>query len=317
MRDVLGKDWHLQVGGINDGAIGPLTVTLSEKNLTDMLYASYQQMSEENCVNTGSYSTSGCVYAQFSNYLNSTSGCTTSGDCLRSCAKGCSGLTQWFALAAAAPTTNATLDLSGKSWQFLFESQLKRAGTINMELGSHMMQFGVNYILADGSSSLNNYAVNSTVPVLTQVPISVSPNPCVGPSSGTGTCTITWTAPAGLSAVNGVQYRLKYLPCLSGVLTIYGNDCPAGGKTIVPALKFHSDITTAGFAAPDGSGSWEIDPSKNWNWAFTNNVPDCLAKTSAPNCNSDTPSGTSYTFNTQPNTTYTFSLHAYEVKPTK
>ena len=152
------------------------------------------------------------------------------------------------------------------------------------------------------------YAVNQTVPVLTQVPISVSPNPCVSPSRGTGTCTITWSAPVGLSIVNGVQYRLKYLTCKTGVLTIYGNDCPAGGKTMVPALKFHSDITTTGFAAPDGSGSWDIDPSKNWNRAFTE---DCLAGQSAPNCNPTTPSGTSYIFNTQPNTTYTFSLSAY------
>jgi hypothetical protein len=311
MRDLLGKDWHLQVGKINDGAMGPLTVTLSEKNLTDMLYASYQQMSEENCVNTGSYSTSGCVYAQFSNYLNSPSGCTSSGDCMRSCVTGCSGLTQWFALAAAAPTTNATVDLSGKSWQFLFESQLKRAGTLNMELGSHMMQFGMNYILADGSTSSNQYAVNPTVPVLTPIPFSVTPNSCVGPSSGTGTCTITWTAPTGLAAVSGVQYRLKYLSCQNGVLTIHGNDCPAGGKTIVPALKFHSDVLTAGFAAPDGSGSWEIDPSRNWNWAFTADVPDCIVGQSSPNCNPDVPSGTSYTFNTQANTTYTFSLSAY------
>jgi len=173
------------------------------------------------------------------------------------------------------------------------------------------MQFGVNYILADGSNASNHYAANQTVPVLTQVPISVSPNPCVGPSRGTGTCTITWSAPVGLSIVNGVQYRLKDLTCKTGVLTIYGNDCPAGGKTMVPTLKFHSDITTTGFAAPDGSGSWDIDPSKNWNRAFTEDAPDCLAGQSGPNCNPTTPSGTSYTFNTQPNTTYTFSLCAY------
>ena len=70
MRDLLGKDWHLQVGGVSDGAMGPLTVTISEKNLTDMLYGTYQQMSEENCVNTGTFSTSGCVYDQSSDYLN-------------------------------------------------------------------------------------------------------------------------------------------------------------------------------------------------------------------------------------------------------
>ena len=78
------------------------------------------------------------------------------------CITGCAGLTQWFALAAAAPTTNSTLDLSGKPWQFMFESMLKRNGTINMELGSHMMQFGMNYILADGSTCSNQYAVSPT-----------------------------------------------------------------------------------------------------------------------------------------------------------
>ena len=311
MRDLLGKDWHLQVKGVSDGAMGPFNVTISEKNLTDMLYGSYQQMSEENCVNTGIYATSGCVYTQFSDYLNAAPSCTASTDCLHVCITGCSGLTQWFALAAAAPTTNSILDLSKKPWQFMFETMLKRNGTINMELGSHMMQFGMNYILADGSTSSNQYAVSPSVPVLTPISVSVSPNPCVGPSSGTGTCTITWAAPTGLAAVNGVQYRLKYLPCQNGVLTIYGNDCPAGGKTIVPALKFHSDVLTAGFAASDGSGSWEIDPSKNWNWAFTADVPDCIAGQSSPNCNPNAPSGTSYTFNTQANTTYTFSLSAY------
>ncbi len=311
MRDLLSKDWHLQINGVSDGAMGPFNVTISEKNLTDMLYGSYQQLSEENCVNTGAYATSGCVYTQFSDYLDAAPGCTASGDCLHTCITGCTGLTEWFGLAAPAATTNSTLDLTGKPWQFMFESQMINSGIINMELGSHMMQFGVNYILADGSSKSNSYEVKPAIPVLTQLPITVTPNPCVGPPSGTGACTITWTAPAGLTAVNGVQYRLKYLPCQSGVLTIYGNDCPAGGKTIVPALRFHSDITTAGFPAPDGTGSWEIDPSKNWNWAFTVDVPDCLAGQSAPNCNPVVASGTSYTFNTQPNTTYTFSLSAY------
>ena len=311
MRDLLSKDWHLQINGVNDGAMGPFNVTISEKNLTDMLYGSYQQLSEENCVNTGAYASSGCVYTQFSDYLDAAPGCTSSGDCLHTCVTGCTGLTEWFGLAAPAATTNSTLDLTGKPWQFMFESQLEHSGIINMELGSHMMQFGVNYILADGSTSSNHYEVNPAIPVLMQLPITVTPNPCVGPSSGTGTCTISWTAPAGLATVNGVQYRLKYLPCQTGVLTIYGNDCPTGGKTIVPALKFHSDITTAGFPAPDGTGSWEIDPSLNWNWAFTTNIPDCLASQSAPNCNPTVPSGTSYTFNTQPNTTYTFSLSAY------
>jgi hypothetical protein len=114
--------------------------------------------------------------------------------------------------------------------------------------------------------------------------------------------------------VNGEKYRLKYLPCQAGVLTIYGDDCPAGGKTIVPTLKFHSDSLTAGFAATDSSGSWEFDPAKNWNWAFTNNIPDCSPGKASPGCNLNVPSGTSYTFITQPNTTYTFSLFAFVTK---
>ena len=307
----------MQVAGVSDGAMGPFNVTISEKNLTDMLYGAYQQMTEANCVNTGSFTTSGCVYDQSSDYLNAAPGCTSSGNCLRSCEKGCTGLNQWFALAAAAPTTNSTLDLSGKSWQFLFESQLKRPGIIGQELGSHMMQFGVNYILADGSTNSHHYAVESAAPVLTQIPVTVSPNPCVGPRSGTGTCAITWTAPAGLSSVNGEKYRLKYLPCQAGVLTIYGDDCPAGGKAIVPTLKFHSDSLTAGFAATDSSGSWEIDPAKNWNWAFTTSIPDCSPGKASTGCNSSVPSGTSYTFITQPNTTYTFSLFGFVTKTAK
>jgi hypothetical protein len=114
-----------------------------------------------------------------------------------------------------------------------------------------------------------------------------------------------------------VTYRLKYLPCQSGILTIYGNDCPQGGKTIVPSLKFHSESITAGFAAEDGSGSWEINPAKNWNWAFTANVPDCLVGQSPPKCNLIVPSGEIYTFNAQANTTYTFSLYAFVAEASK
>lgn len=322
MRDLLGPNWHLSVGAksgggsISDGGKTVENVTISEKNLTDMIYASWLQMNEENCVNTGTYSSSGCVYDQFSDYLNSSSACTSSGDCLRNCSVGCSSLNTWFALAAAAPTTNSTADLSGKTWQFLFESQLRRPGTINMELGSHMMQFGLNYILKDASSKSNNYAVKPSEPVLRAVPFAVSPNPCVGPATGTSTCVITWKAPSGVSKVNDETYRLKYWLCPSPN-EIYGTDCPSGGKKIVPALEFHSDTTTAGFAAADGSGSWGIDPSRNWNWAFTTDVPDCLPGEAAQGCNPNVPSGTSYKFNTRANTTYTFALYAYEASNIK
>ena len=155
-------------------------------------------MSEENCVNTGIFSTSGCVYTQFSDYLNAPQRCTSSGDCLHHCITGCSGLDQWFALAAAAPTTNSTLDLSGKPWQFLFESQLKDQAIISQELGSHMMQFGVNYILARRFKLLKSVHGESPIPVLQRSACQRQSKSLCGSINGTGTCTITWTAPAGL-----------------------------------------------------------------------------------------------------------------------
>jgi hypothetical protein len=315
-RELLGPNWHEKIGGasggpgVYDGQMGPYDVVISEKALLDAQYAAWQQMDEENCVTTGSYATSGCVYDQFSDYLNSPPGCTSSGDCLHSCVTGCQGLTQWFALAAAASTTNSTLDVSGKSWQFLFESQLRRPGAIRMELGSHMMQFAINYILEDGSTRTNGYLVVSAQPVLREIPITVTPNPCIGPKGGNGTCMISWRAPANLTTLNGETYRLKYWLCPSPN-SEYGVDCPTGGKTIVPTLKFHSNTLGAGFPATDGSGSWEIDPSRNWNWASTTSVPDCLAGETAPLCNPDVPSGSTYIFHTQPSVTYTFSLFGY------
>jgi len=175
-----------------------------------------------------------------------------------------------------------------------------------------MMQFGINYILKDGSRNSNNYAVTSAQPVLQEIPIAVSPNPCIGPATGTGTCTISWKPPAGLSSVNGETYRLKYWLCPSPD-HLYGTDCPGGGKKIVPSLRFHSDTRDAGFAAPDGSGSWELDPSRNWNWASTTSVPDCAVGQKNPACNPDVPTGNSYTFHTLANTTYSFSLFGYQV----
>jgi hypothetical protein len=318
MRDLLGPDWHVEIGtaskglGVSDGLMGPYDVTISEKNMLDMIYAaSSQQMAENNCVNTGTLATSGCVYTQFSDYLNSSSACTSSGDCQRDCSTGCEGLTQWFAMAAAASTTNSTVDLAGNPWQFIFDARITKGGILNQELGSHMMQFAMNYILSAGSTHENAYAVSPSIPILKQVDLSVSPSSCVGPDSGTGTCTLTWTAPAGLTSVNGGSYRLKYWACPSPN-NISGTDCPSGGKTIVPSLKFHDDITTAGFVASDGTGSWEIDPAHNWNWAFTTDVPDCLPGQSAPECNASPVSGESYTFTTQAKATYTFSLYAYQ-----
>lgn len=338
MRDLLGPNWHLVVKNVKDGDDsngnrinpghdGAFDVVISDRRMQDALYGAYLQLAEENCVTVGfptDYRHSGCVYTQFSDYLNSGPPCWSSGNCLRDCSTGCAGLTQWFAFAGAAPTTNSTFDLSGKSWQFLFESQLQRAGGVRQELGSHMMQFALNYILAAGSTNANGYAISPSAPVLRFVApkvtacsgtgCSFTPTSCVGPLSGTGTCTITWRPPSGLTAVNGTAYRLKYLPCQSGTLTIFGNDCPVNGKRILPALLFHSDATTCpgdNVAASDGSGCWEHDPASNWNWAFTIDVPDCSPGQTPPDCNANVLSGDTYTFNTRAKTTYTFSLSAY------
>ena len=345
MRKVLGANWHVKVGvasgspgtAIVDGATSLSNVTLSEKGTSDALYAIGQLLQEENCVNTGAYVTSGCVYTQALDWLNATNafgGCITNGNCLRTCVTGCNGLTDWFAIAAPAATTNSVDDLAGNAWEFTLNAQLQNSGVINQELGSHMMQFAMGYAIANGTlSNSATVPLGTSVVALKAVPFTVtacSGAGCTHTSSGcvagsaAGTCTISWTPPGGLCAVgvncppngapNGTQYRLKYLPCQAGVLTIYGNDCPAGGKAIVPALGFRSDILTAGTVATDGYGtqvgSLALDPAHYWNWFATMDVPDGAGNTAVP-------SGSSYTFATQPDTTYTFSLAAYSAAPSQ
>jgi hypothetical protein len=345
MRKILGANWHVNIGvasespgtAIIDGGTSLTNVTLSEKGISDALYGIGQLLQEENCVNTGAYVTSGCVYTQSLDWLNATNalgGCRANGNCLRTCVTGCNGLTDWFAIAAPAATTNSVDDLAGNAWQFTFNAQLQNSGVINQEIGSHMMQFAMGYAIANGTlSNSETVPLSTSVVALKAVPFTVTACTgagCTHTSSGcvagsaAGTCTISWTPPAGLCTVgvncppnnapNGTQYRLKYLACQSGVLTIYGNDCPAGGKGIVPALGFRSDILTAGTVATDGYGtqvgSLAFDPAHYWNWFATTDVPDGASNTAVP-------SGSSYAFATQPNTTYTFTLAAYSSAPTQ
>src|ERR1700733_9533850 len=150
--------------------------------------------------------------------------------------------------------SNNIADLTGAvQWYPIYATVITTLdASMQIELGSHMIQQGINYIIANGSQNgAFTQTVSPSVPSLTPLSFSVTgctgtgcshaaPTGCIGPTSGTGTCTIQWTKPAGLSSVYGQSYLLEYLPCQSGHLTIYGNDCPALGKTIVPSLGFSS-----------------------------------------------------------------------------
>ena len=341
-----------------DGATPITNVTVSDTGLLDATYAIGQNMIEDGCIWTGSYSSSGCPYASFMDYLNAPfpaqagvagiapspgPGCLTNGDCVRNCVVGCNGLTYWFGIAGEAAATNSIADLAGNSWQRTFNSMLLGSSIINQELGSQMVQFGVNYAIANGS---NTGSIPSTVSgsVVSLKPVAItsitasggstsSATGCINPTGSAGTCTINWATPPGLCTVgtncppngapNGTQYRLKYWYC-NGSLTILGNDCPTGGKAIQPSLGFRDDGTTAQLGTPQTLditqtyvgvtstiGSAVFDPAHNANWFTAIDVPDCGNGTSTTACNSAAVTGTSYTFVTQPGTTYNFDLRAY------
>jgi hypothetical protein len=356
LRKIMGPDWHINVGTasggspILDGATSLSNALVSEKNLMDAMGLIGLQMNDGNCVSGGNYTNSGCVYTQSSDYLNAQTspapapgpGCVSTGDCLRTtsagastCTLGCSGLTEWLGIAGAALTTNSIFNPNGTPWQFFFNSQLT-GGQVVQELGSHMMQQAMSFVLANGStSSSTSFSLASSIHALTSVPITITgctgtgctfgTNLCTSGSSA-GTCTITWSTPTGICTVgincppnnapNGQQYRLKYWYCTAGVLTILGNDCPTGGKTIRADLGFREDILTAGTVATDGFGtqvgSSTYDPAHNWNLLASIDVPDCGNGTPTSACNFAAVTGTSYTFNMQPNSTYNFYLGAYQ-----
>ena len=356
LRKIMGADWHINVGTasggspILDGATSLSNVLVSEKNLADAMGLIGLQMNDGNCVSGGNYTNSGCVYTQSADYLNAQTplapspgpGCVSTGNCLRTtpagastCSVGCSGLTEWLGIAGAALTTNSIFNPNGAPWQFFFNAQLT-GGQVVQELGSHMMQQVMSYILANGSTSNStSFSLASSIPALAPVPVTITG--CTGTgcafgadlcSSGStaGTCTITWSTPAGICSVgincppnnapNGQQYRLKYWYCTAGVLTILGNDCPSGGKAIQTDLGFREDMLTEGTVATDGFGtqvgSSTYDPAHNWNLLASIDVPDCGNGTPTSGCNSAAVTGTSYTFNMQPNSTYNFYLGAYQ-----
>jgi hypothetical protein len=367
-------------GYLWDGCTTIANATVSEKGLLDNIYGNWLQMAQESCVNTnplGVYTArGGCGYDQAFDYINSYPGCFGGQNCLRlyptgvsACSIGCGGATMFPGIGGAGLVTNGITDITGQgvnNYQFMFESQASNNGIINQELASHEMMMIEQFILANNSTRTAGYLINGSVPQLLVVPGGLtlaSGANCtahgtyivIGPTT-TGTCTISWSTPSGLSPVNGVNYRLKYYPCQTGALTIYGNgsECPTAGKTLVPTLGFRSDcVVSSGcnsqlaiggtqpattvnslnsyVATPANIGSFVLSPNSNANWFNGMDVPDCgngtpttgsgaypawvpiHAAPFVPGCNAAVPSGTSYAFVGQPNTTYTFANYAFQI----
>jgi hypothetical protein len=363
-----------------DGCTPITNATVTEKSLLDSIYGNWLQMAQESCTNTntlGVYTArAGCGYDQALDYINSYPGCFGGQNCGRiyptgvsMCSIGCGGATMFPAICGISLITNSISDLNGQSignCQFLFESQAANNGIIGQELGSHEMKMVETAILANGGSRSTGYLLNGAIPQLLAVPGGLtltSGTNCtahgtyivIGPTT-TGQCTISWTTPSGLSPVNGVGYRLKYYPCQTGALTVYGNgsECPASGKTLVPTLGFRSDcivgsgcnsqvpiggtqpattVNAVNNYVTSGSniGSFVLSPASNANWNNGMDLPDCgngtpttgsgaypawvpiHASPFVAGCNPTVPSGTSYTFTGQPNTTYTFSNYAFQI----
>jgi hypothetical protein len=364
ITSLLGPNWHVAVGPASasggyyfvNGATSFASATgsgvpantnsvVSDWGMRNVMYAGGLSTLAEHCVNSGSFTGSGCIYAPPIDYPATSPGCTSSSNCLLACPTGCHTLTNWFAIDGMSLMSNNIADLTGAvQWYPIFASVITTLdASMQIELGSHMIQQGINYIIANGSQNgAFAQTISPSVPSLTPLSFSVtgctgtgcshaSPTGCIGPTSGTGTCTITWTKPTGLSSVYGQSYLLEYLPCQSGHLTIYGNDCPALGKTIVPSLGFSSTGTgTCGSSnliicqTVPGPGATQIqigttaqDPTTNQPVFAAVPLPDCgNGNVPCPGYNSVVP-GTGctvtcvYTFNTQPNVTYQFYLAAY------
>jgi hypothetical protein len=270
----------------------------------------------------------GINYDGFIDYLNSTPPCTE-GSCSHTCTMGCDSWTTWFNLFAIGAATGTTADLDGTPWQAAFDVQMRKVGPEMAnaiepsEWMSDIAEAAIDIAISHNPSLPSSPTTGSGVPVLTKVPIRVNPTTCAAPSTGTMTCTLTWTPPARLSVVDGETYELRYGACKTG-----SADCPAGGMAISGWLRFHPNCSTTsatnectagtgslvhspcsgGFDARNGSGCWEAssDPRSHMNWFEAVPVPDGQQNTAAI-----TSTATSYTFTASAGATYTFDLRAW------
>jgi len=144
--------------------------------------------------------------------------------------------------------TNSIFDLSGNSFQQKFEWYISRmgGGAIN-EWDAPEVQAVLNCILNHNPSNPNSYLLAPTVATLQDVPVS--------PTTCTGTCTISWTPPVGLTMVNGTYYRLTYSANpIQNWLQFYPNCLATYTEGQCPAESLM-------VSAPDSSGAWLVGPN--------------------------------------------------------
>jgi hypothetical protein len=342
-----GYDHWISFMGIADGS-SSVNVRFDGQTILGFLYSlnstDQEGFQDTPGVNT-TLSTKGFNYINFIDYLDSTPYCTSGKDCSHLCPAvngnpTCNIATTWFILPAVADVTGNTADLDGTSRQAAFDIEMQKLALVSgwttpvnaagnsSEWMSAPIEAGIDAAIANNPTNPNDYTTASTVPVLTQVPMTGTTY-CVGPLSGTATCTITWNAPADLvkgptDNMNQEYYQLRYWSCPTE-----GTDCPAEGKKIVGWLYFHPNCLTSstsaectegtgnvannpcngGYNASDGSGCWEAasDPRTHANWFESVPVPDGLSNNTPLSSSS-----TSYTFTAAANTTYTFDLRAWE-----
>jgi HYDIN/CFA65/VesB-like, Ig-like domain/Cep192 domain 4/Galactose oxidase, central domain len=315
-RAVRGTGWSVSETVINDGGQANVPVTLSDGGTQQLAYGIGDASLKES-FSTNAGAQSGFTYANYPQYLNSTPPCilgsVAGGDnCSHTCSSGCNYydgyVFNFFSVGAAIDSTN---DASGSSWQPAFEAYVGTVGSGDWtDVGAPNTELDatVSFILTQRSNP-------GGVAALTDVPITVSPSPCVGPA----TCTITWTVPSGVSTQHGEKYRLVYYSCPTG-----GTDCPSGGKQIVSWLGFHSNCLTSstsaectngtgslannvcsgGMNAVDGSGCWEAGktPDTHANWFYASVATGSALQNATG----------SYSFTATAGTTYTFNLKAWE-----
>jgi Kelch motif/HYDIN/CFA65/VesB-like, Ig-like domain len=310
-RSVRGVGWSTSITVAGDGNQINVPVTLGDHELSQLMYGI------GNAVDKESFASPGVVYMTFPNWLNSTPPCAPGvpGNCSHACPSNtaCGYDADQFDFFAIGNGSGTTVDLAGTSWQPDFESYIKLSQVTDEWEGAEENAV-VNLVLNHNPSNPNSYALATGIAMLTDIAVSVSPSPCVGPA----TCTITWTSPSNLSPVNNEKYRLVSYSCSTG-----GADCPSTGKQIVSWLAFHSNCLTTstssectngtgniannvcsgGMNAVNGSGCWEAGktPDTHANWFYSTAVTDPALQNATG----------SYSFTAAAGTTYTLNLKAW------
>ena len=292
-----------------DGNNINVVVPLSDAGIQQSILGAGEWALTENFINNASSTFSGIIYETYPGYLNSTPPCSQSSgnpNCAHLCTivKDCPfGGENYFHWAAVGLETNSIFDLSQNSLQPAWELYISKIGSGALsEWESPEMQAVEGLILAHNPNP-NIYPVNPTLPILQDIPLTVSPAGC--PGSTGATCTLTFTPPAGLTTIDGTTYRLVY----------YTYPTSGGSpKNILNWLRFYPNCTLTysegqcpsgmgGLAAVDGSGFWPAGqtPDVNTPWFSATPVNDPALQSST---------GT-YVFTPAPGMSYVFDLKAY------